>query len=88
MKYVLLYDTARDGMSKAMANFPAHSARVREFQSRGEILMVGTWADPSEGAMGIFTTREAAEQFVAGDPFVLNGVVGSWKIKDWNETLT
>jgi len=37
--------------------------------------------------MAIFTTREAAEEFVAGDPFVINGVVRSWEVREWNEVL-
>ena len=37
--------------------------------------------------MAVFRTRSAAEEFVAGDPFVKNGVVSKWEIKDWNETL-
>ena len=40
-----------------------------------------------EGSMGIFTTREAAGEFVRGDPFVLNGVVRNWFIRDWIEAL-
>jgi uncharacterized protein YciI len=35
----------------------------------------------------VFTTREAAEEFVAGDPFVGNGVVAEWSIRSWNEVL-
>jgi len=35
--------------------------------------------------MAIFRTREAAEEFVAGDPFVLNGVVRSHVIREWND---
>ena len=38
-------------------------------------------------AMGVFTTREAAEEFIAGDPFVVNGVVASWTVRPWNEVL-
>jgi hypothetical protein len=31
--------------------------------------MIGRFANPQEdGAMGTFTTREAAEEFVGGDP--------------------
>ena len=37
--------------------------------------------------MAIFASREAAEEFVAGDPFVVNGVVRRWEIRDWNEAL-
>jgi uncharacterized protein YciI len=35
----------------------------------------------------VFTSREAAEEFIAGDPFVVNGVVASWTIRPWNEVL-
>jgi uncharacterized protein YciI len=37
--------------------------------------------------MAIFTTREAAEEFAKGDPFVLNGVVRDWQIREWDEVL-
>ena len=50
--------------------------------------MIGPFANALEdGAMGIFTTREAAEEFVRGDPFVLHGVVRNWAIREWNEAL-
>jgi uncharacterized protein len=88
MKYVLFYESADDVLSKAPPHFPAHSARCDEFHARGTLLMVGTFADPQEeGSMAIFTTREAAEEFVNGDPFVLNGVVRDWHIREWNEAL-
>jgi uncharacterized protein YciI len=35
--------------------------------------------------MAIFTTREAAEDFAKGDPFVMNGIVRSWQVRGWNE---
>ena len=89
MKYVLFYDSADDVASKAPAQFPAHKARLDEFHSRGTLLMVGTFGDPqAEGSMAVFTTREAAEDFAQGDPFVLNGVVRDWHIREWNEVLT
>ncbi len=37
--------------------------------------------------MAIFTTREAAEEFVRGDPFVLHGVIRAWTVREWNEAL-
>jgi uncharacterized protein len=88
VKYVLFYESADDVLSKAPAYFPAHSARLDEFQAAGTLLMVGTFGDPQkEGSMAIFTTREAAEDFAQGDPFVLNGVVKDWHIREWNEVL-
>jgi uncharacterized protein len=37
--------------------------------------------------MAIFTSRDAVEEFVREDPFVLNGVVKDWHIREWNEIL-
>ena len=88
MKYVLFYESADDVRTRAPAHFPAHQVRLQEFHARGEILMVGTFGDPQEqGSMGIFPTRAAAEAFVDGDPFVLNGVVRRWEIREWDEVL-
>jgi uncharacterized protein len=88
MKYVLFYESADDVMTRAPTYFPAHGARVQTFHARGEILMVGTFGDPQEqGSMAIFPTRAAAQAFVDGDPFVLEGVVRRWEIREWNEVL-
>jgi uncharacterized protein YciI len=37
--------------------------------------------------MSIFTTRAAANAFVAADPFVTNGLVARWTIREWNEAI-
>jgi uncharacterized protein YciI len=87
MKAVLLYHSGPEVMKLAPIHYPAHKARVDAFHARGDMLAVGTWADPREGSMAIFGSRAAAEEFVKEDPFVLNGVVASYEIKDWNETL-
>jgi uncharacterized protein YciI len=87
-KYVVYYEAADDVASKAPAHFPAHKARLDEFHSQGTLLMVGTFADPqADGSMAIFSTRDAAEAFVAGDPFVRYGVVRAWRLLEWNEVL-
>jgi uncharacterized protein YciI len=86
VKHVLFYESAPDVAAKAPAHFPAHKARLDDFHARGTLLMVGTFGDPqAEGSMAIFTTRAAAEEFAAEDPFVLNGVVRAWHIREWNE---
>ena len=87
MKVVMFYEVAQDGLTKAQANYEAHRARLDEFHTRGVLLMAGPFANPTEGAMGIFTSREAAEEFIGGDPFVLHGVVGKWRLVEWNEVL-
>jgi uncharacterized protein len=87
MKIVLTYEVDPIGMSKAMACFAGHRARLDEFHARGTLLMAGPWANPMEGALAVFTTRAAAEEFVQGDPFVTEGVVARWTLREWNEVL-
>jgi len=83
----MFYETAADGLSKAQVNYPGHKARIDEFVRRGVLLMIGTWANPAEGALAIFNARAAAEEFAHGDPFVQHGVVATVTFKDWNEIL-
>ncbi len=88
MKYVMTYRAVEDFLPLAQQHGAAHVDRLHEFHDRGVLLMVGTFDEPMNGeAMGVFTTREAAEEFIAGDPFVLNGVVASWTVRPWNEVL-
>ena len=88
MKAVVFYESADNVAAKAPPHFPAHRARWKEFADRGEMLMIGTFANPQEdGSMGIFATRAAAEEFVRGDPFVLHGLVRKWTIREWNEAI-
>ena len=62
MKYVLLYESADDVMSKAPLHFEAHVAWAGEFAERGELLQFGTFEDPqAHGSMAVFTSREAAD---------------------------
>jgi uncharacterized protein len=86
-RYVLLYQSAGDVATKAPLHFAAHRARWSEFQDRGILLLIGPFSDQS-GALAVFTTREAAEEFAQSDPFVVNGVVSSWQIREWNEALS
>jgi hypothetical protein len=88
MKYVLLYEAAEDFLSKVPQHFAAHRALWHEFHQAGTLLLIGPFTDePAGGAMGVFTTRAAAQSFVSLDPFVTNGIVVRWMIREWNEVL-
>ncbi len=86
MKYVLLYAAAAD-MDRARAVFPAHRATWQRFVARGDLLMIGPFSDPRQGAMGVFATREGAEEFVRVDPFLREGVVQTWELREWREAI-
>jgi uncharacterized protein YciI len=83
VKFVALYDMADGALSNVMTHFPAHRALLEEFHKRGVLVAAGPLGNPPEGAMAIFTTREAAEEFVNADPFVTNGLVAKWRVIEW-----
>jgi uncharacterized protein len=87
VKYVLIYESPVDmDLEKLRAVFPEHRARWEVFRQQGTLLLIGP-LENREGALGVFTTQEAAEEFAATDPFVLNGLVAKWRITGWNEAL-
>ena len=67
------------------AIFPRHKIVVDAFKARDEIIGIGPFADG--GNMGIFRTRGAAEAFSKEDPFILEGVIKSYAIHDWADTM-
>jgi uncharacterized protein len=87
VKAVVFYEMGAAPMDTIQKAFPAHKALVDLFARQGKVIAIGTFADINDGAMGIFGTREHAEDFVRQDPFVLEGLVGKVTIKDWKETL-
>jgi uncharacterized protein YciI len=87
MKYVLTYELAEGAHELAMEHYPAHRARLDRFHERGDLLLVGTFADDPVGAMAVFTTREAVDEFTADDPFLRHGVVGRHRVREWDEVL-
>ena len=93
MRYVLLFETAYNSLEEALQQAPrdiqAHLARTREFHTRGVLLEAGAFRDPDHklSTMAIFTTREAAEEYAAGDPFKINGMVTSYSIREWTNAL-
>ena len=89
MKAVLIGEPAsknRDEiMDQIMAVYPSHKQLVDEFVARGVVIGIGPFADA--GNMAIFRSRADAEEFARRDPFILQGLVKSFVIRDWNDTL-
>jgi len=85
MKTVVIGESSGASMETIMAVYPRHKTVVDTFVNRGEVIGIGPFAD--RGNMAIFRTREAAEAFVKQDPFILEGLVKSFVIRDWNDTM-
>ena len=85
MKTVVIGQSSGASMDAIMAVFPRHKAIVDKFVARGVVLGIGPFSD--RGNMAIFKTRADAEAFAREDPFILEGVVTSVVIKDWDDSL-
>jgi uncharacterized protein YciI len=86
---VLFYEPVENVMELAPAHYPAHQAWAVERHDAGDLIMIGTFADPlGDGSMAIFTSEAAARSFAEGDPFVKNQLVKRWKVLGWAEVFT
>ena len=85
MKSVVIGESAGATREAIMAVYPRHKQLVDKFIAQGVVLGIGPFGDGRN--MAIFKTREAAEAFSKQDPFVLEGMVKSYAIKDWGDSL-
>jgi uncharacterized protein len=88
--YVVFFETGYASFEDALARAPQviaeHRARSSEWYKRGMLLMAGAFLSNGQeplSTMAICATREAAEEYARGDPFVLNGMVSKWSIREW-----
>ena len=84
MKAVVIGEPSGASMEAIMAVFPRHKTLVDRLKAQGVVIGIGPFAD--RGNMAIFRTREAAETFVKEDPFVLEGLIRTYVIREWNDT--
>ncbi len=85
MKVAVIGEGSGATMETIMAVYPRHKIVVDKFIERGDVIGIGPFT--GGGNMAIFKTRSAAEQFVAKDPFILEGLIKSFAIREWNDNL-
>ncbi len=84
---ILFYDYIPDVAERREPLRPAHLAILNELLGAGALRMAGAYANPLDGAALVFTSRDAAEKFVERDPYVANGLVSAYHIRDWNVVI-
>ena len=85
MKAVVIGEPSSASMETIMSVYPRHKKVVDKFIARGVVIGIGPFSD--RGNMAIFKTRAAADEFTKEDPFILEGLVKSFKIRDWDDAL-
>ncbi|MGY2129509.1 YciI-like protein [Blastococcus sp. SYSU DS0617] len=85
MHLLLEYALAPDYLERRGALREEHLDLARAAHERGELLLAGALPDPFDRALLVWTApREAVERFVEQDPYVVQGLVTGWTIREWN----
>ncbi len=87
MLFAVIGTSAGKSRTEIIAVYPRHKAFLDQFVARGEVVGVGPFTDDGGGNMALFRTRAAAEAFAKGDPFLLEGLVKEYQIKDWGDQM-
>ncbi len=85
MKAVVIGTGSGASRDTVMAVYPRHKALVDAFIARGDVIGIGPFVEG--GNLAIFRSREAAEAFVREDPFMLEGLIKSYDIRDWGDQM-
>lgn len=85
MHYLLFYDVVDNYVERRKPFRSAHLSRALEAVARGELILGGALANPVDGAVLLFrgSSPSVAEAFAAADPYVQNGLVKSWRVREW-----
>jgi uncharacterized protein YciI len=86
MHYLLFYEAAADYPTRRTQFRKEHLTKAWEASARGELVLGGALANPTDGAVLLFRGDSArvAEAFAETDPYVQSGLVKRWYVREWN----
>jgi hypothetical protein len=89
MYYLLFYDVVDGYVERRQPFRAAHLELTRQAVERGELVLGGALANPVDGAVLLFrgSSPAVAESFALVDPYVKNGLVKSWRVREWTTVV-
>lgn len=89
MHFLLIYELADDYLERRAGFRDEHLQLAWDAQQRGEIVIAGALAEPADQAVLLFSceSKEPVERFAEADPYVTNGLVTSWRVRQWNTVV-
>jgi uncharacterized protein len=82
----LKYQSFEEAKAKAPHEIAEDIKRSKELHEKGVLVMAGAFLDTNDeplSTMGVLTSRDAAEDYIKGDPFYVNGMMSQWSIREW-----
>jgi uncharacterized protein YciI len=89
MHYLLFYEAGDDYVARRAQFRDIHLKLGWEAAQRGELVLGGALANPADGAVLLFQgdSPQVAERFAASDPYVINGIVRRWYVREWTTVV-
>lgn len=85
LHFVLTYEVGADFIARRAQFRDEHLALAWKAAGAGELLLAGALEEGAGQAMLLFRgTREAAMRFAQADPYVKNGLVARWSVRQWH----
>lgn len=83
--FLLRYEYVPEILEKRGPFRAEHLARATAAKEAGSVVMGGALVDPPDSALFIFKAadKREVEEFVQADPYVKNGLVPSYSIREW-----
>jgi uncharacterized protein len=83
--FLLFYEVGADYADRRAQFRDAHLEKAWTSHASGELLLGGALADPLDGAVLLFKaeSRTVPEEFAKADPYVINGLVTRWRVREW-----
>ena len=87
--FLLFYEGAPDYLERRPQYRSDHLKYAWAAHERGELVVAGALADPVDGAVLMFAGEDAsvAERFARADPYVVNGIVARWNVREWTTVV-
>jgi uncharacterized protein YciI len=85
MHFLLFYEVTADYVERRAEYRNEHLRLAWESWARGELILGGALTEPVDGAVLLFKADSASivEAFAKKDPYVRNGLVTSWRVRQW-----
>jgi uncharacterized protein YciI len=85
MHYLLFYELSDDYLARRGEFRGAHLEMAWKASEQGELVLAGALTNPVDGAVLLFKgdSPEVAEKFARADPYVANGIVTRWYVREW-----
>ena len=89
MYYILHYKAEDNYVERRAPYRMEHLSLAQQAFENGILVMAGAYADPPDGALLVFKGDDpsVAENFASNDPYVKNGVVKEWQVRNWTVVI-